>query len=108
VILEHGAGISTLYGHMSSFAKSLRVGKHVQQGQTIGYVGSTGAATGPHLHYEYRVNGRHKDPRTVALPDAEPIPHMYLGDFQARRGETLDELDRVRQAVAIATPTIDR
>ena len=61
VILEHGAGISTLYGHMSRFGKGLRNGQRVTQGDTIGYVGSSGAATGPHLHYEYRLNGVHKN-----------------------------------------------
>jgi len=104
VILEHGAGVSTLYGHMSRFAKSLRAGKHVQQGQTIGYVGSTGAATGPHLHYEYRINGRHKNPRTVPLPDAKPIPPMYLEEFQAQRSGMLTDLDWVRQSAVIAAP----
>jgi murein DD-endopeptidase MepM/ murein hydrolase activator NlpD len=65
VILEHGGGISTLYGHMSNFAKGLKNGHRVTQGQTIGYVGSTGAATGPHLHYEYRLNGVHQNSRRV-------------------------------------------
>ena len=86
MILEHGGGISTLYGHMSRFARGLRDGQRVKQGATIGYVGSSGAATGPHLHYEYRVNGVHKNPRTVSLPDAAPIPSGYLAEFQAHSG----------------------
>ncbi|HEX7116116.1 MAG TPA: peptidoglycan DD-metalloendopeptidase family protein [Steroidobacter sp.] len=94
VILEHGGGVSTLYGHMSRFARNLRRGQRVKQGQTIGYVGSTGAATGPHLHYEYRVNGVHKNPRTVPLPDAAPIPESYMADFKARGAELLAQLDR--------------
>jgi murein DD-endopeptidase MepM/ murein hydrolase activator NlpD len=65
VIVDHGKGIKTLYGHMSRFGKSARVGRHVKQGDIIGYVGATGAATGPHLHYEYRVKGVHKNPATI-------------------------------------------
>lgn len=83
ILLEHGGGISTLYAHLSGFARGVRHGQRVTQGQTIGYVGSTGTATGPHLHYEYRVNGIHKNPRTVHLPDAAPIPQQYFADFQA-------------------------
>ena len=108
VILEHGAGISTLYGHMSRFAKSLRTGARVRQGQTIGYVGSTGAATGPHLHYEYRVNGRHQNPRTVPLPDAKPIPDNYLEEFTSQRSGLLAELDRIRDSVIVASPVAAR
>lgn len=104
VILEHGAGISTLYGHMSRFAKAMRAGRQVQQGQTIGYVGSSGAATGPHLHYEYRINGKHQNPRTVPLPDAKPIPAAYLEEFRSRRSSMLTELDHVRESAVIAAP----
>lgn len=104
VILEHGGGISTLYGHMSRFVRGLRTGQRVTQGETIGYVGSTGAATGPHLHYEYRLNGVHKNPRTVALPDAAPIPIAYMPEFQARSGVLLAELDRAKAPSVAATP----
>lgn len=102
VILEHGGGISTLYGHMSSFARGMRAGQRVKQGQTIGYVGRSGAATGPHLHYEYRVNGTHKNPRTVRLPDAAPIPAKYLADFESRTGMPVADLEQAHDA-AIAT-----
>ena len=94
MILEHGGGISTLYGHMSRFAKGMRNGQRVRQGDTIGYVGSSGAATGPHLHYEYRVNGVHKNPRTVPLPDAAPIPAEYMAEFQEPLGRSARRLDR--------------
>jgi murein DD-endopeptidase MepM/ murein hydrolase activator NlpD len=104
VILEHGAGISTLYGHMSGFAKSLRTGRQVQQGQVIGYVGSTGAATGPHLHYEYRIRGRHQNPRTVPLPDAQPIPANYFEEFAALSSGLLTELDRIRASAVSIRP----
>jgi murein DD-endopeptidase MepM/ murein hydrolase activator NlpD len=106
IILEHGGGISTLYGHMSRFAKGARTGRRVSQGETIGYVGSSGAATGPHLHYEYRVNGIHKNPRTVPLPDAKPIPDQYMAEFQKRSNSLFNDLDRARDsAVAVVPPT---
>lgn len=105
VILDHGAGITTLYGHMSRFARSLALGKRVHQGDTIGFVGMTGAATGPHLHYEYRINGVHKNPRTVPLPDAGPIPQPYMTDFHTRSDAMLVELDHARDAGVIAIPT---
>lgn len=102
VILEHGGGISTLYGHMSRFARGMRNGQRVKQGVTIGYVGSSGAATGPHLHYEYRVNGIHKNPRTVPLPEALPIPASYMSEFSARSATLLAQLDRADDsAVAV-------
>jgi murein DD-endopeptidase MepM/ murein hydrolase activator NlpD len=104
VILEHGSGISTLYGHMSRFAKSSRAGKQVQQGQVIGYVGSSGAATGPHLHYEYRIRGRHQNPRTVPLPDAKPIPANYFQEFEELRSGLLTELDRIRASAVNVSP----
>jgi murein DD-endopeptidase MepM/ murein hydrolase activator NlpD len=104
VILEHGAGITTLYGHMSRFAKGMRNGQRVRQGAAIGYVGSSGAATGPHLHYEYRVNGVHKNPRTVRLPDAAPLALSYMGDFQSRSGALLARLDRARDSAVAAVP----
>ena len=93
VILEHGGNISTLYGHMSRHANGLRNGTRVKQGDIVGYVGQTGTASGPHLHYEYRLGGIHKNPRTVALPDAQPISMTYLADFQSASGPLLAELD---------------
>jgi murein DD-endopeptidase MepM/ murein hydrolase activator NlpD len=102
VILDHGAGITTLYGHMSRFTKGLRNGERVKQGETIGYVGMTGAATGPHLHYEYRINGGYKDPRTVPLPNAEPISPAYAADFRHQADLMMTGLDRSTQrAVSI-------
>jgi len=97
IILDHGAGITTLYGHLSRFA-AIHTGSRVNQGQIIGYVGHTGAATGPHLHYEYRINGVYKDPRTVPLPDASPIPMSYLAEFHQQTDSRLESLDRAKQA----------
>lgn len=102
VILEHGGGVSTLYGHMSRFAPSMRQGRRVRQGDTIGYVGSSGAATGPHLHYEYRVRGVHKNPRTVPLPEALPIPAEYRAQFDMAAGQLLTQLDRARSGDMLA------
>jgi murein DD-endopeptidase MepM/ murein hydrolase activator NlpD len=73
VILRHQSKYTTLYGHLSGFGRGIRTGSKISQGDIIGYVGSTGLATGPHLHYEFRVNDMHLDPLTVAMPDAPPI-----------------------------------
>jgi murein DD-endopeptidase MepM/ murein hydrolase activator NlpD len=74
VVLQHAGTYSTLYAHLSRFAPSLKPGARVQQGDVIGYVGETGWATGPHLHYEFRVNNVQRNPLTVALPNAQPLP----------------------------------
>jgi murein DD-endopeptidase MepM/ murein hydrolase activator NlpD len=96
VILQHGGNITTLYAHMSSFAAKARVGSRVRQGQTIGYVGMTGLATANHLHYEYRLNGVHRNPRTVALPDAEPIKSEYRQQFLTEAAPILEELEKFK------------
>jgi murein DD-endopeptidase MepM/ murein hydrolase activator NlpD len=98
IVLDHGAGITTVYGHLSRFA-SVHVGTRVTQGQTIGFVGRSGLATGPHLHYEYRVNGVYKDPRSVALPDASPIPSAYLVEFQQQSHQALEALNNMAPKV---------
>ena len=79
--LDHGGGIVTVYGHLSRFAPLARPGARVRQGQTIAYVGRSGLATGPHLHYEFRLNGRYLDPQRVRLPDATPLEAALRGDF---------------------------
>ena len=92
VIVQHGGNITTLYAHMSRFHNASRVGRRVVQGQTIGYVGKTGLATASHLHYEYRLNGVHRNPRTIKLPQADPIREEYRADFLATAEPILDEL----------------
>lgn len=92
IVLAHSNNISTLYGHMSRFARGLHVGSHVQQGEVIGYVGMTGLATGPHLHYEYLVDGVHKDPQTVKLPGALPLPPAAIARFRIATAPFLADL----------------
>ena len=96
VILQHGGNITTLYAHMSGFAAKARIGSRVRQGQTIGYVGATGLATANHLHYEYRINGVHRNPRTVDLPDAEPIADEYRERFFTEAAPILEELEKFK------------
>jgi len=81
VIIQHGRKYQTLYGHLNGYNKKLRKGSRVRQGQVIGYVGSSGLATGPHLHYEFRVNGVHKNPLTVKVPRALPIDGRQRKEF---------------------------
>lgn len=102
VVIEHGGGITTLYGHLSRFAKGAGNGQRVRQGQVIGYVGRTGLASGPHLHYEYRVNGVHRNPQTVKLGDAQPIAAELLVDFTARTRPLLAELDLINRGPLLA------
>lgn len=82
VILQHGDNITTLYAHMSRLGKGIRNGTRVKQGQTVGHVGSSGMVTGPHLHYEFRVNGSPRNSRKVKLPDAKPVPKTEMARFR--------------------------
>ncbi|GMQ89300.1 MAG: peptidoglycan DD-metalloendopeptidase family protein [Gammaproteobacteria bacterium] len=93
VVIKHGSNYSTLYAHLNSYTRGLRTGSRVQQGQIVGYVGSTGLATGPHLHYEFRVNGVHRNPLTVKLPDAAPLPKKYRQDFKLATENLLAQLE---------------
>jgi len=97
--LQHGSRYSTLYGHMSRFASGMRPGSRIRQGQTIGYVGMTGLATGPHLHYEFRIDGAHRNPLTVQFPDAAPIAPQYKKDFIAKTQDLLAQLESKKNAV---------
>lgn len=102
VVIQHGDNITTLYGHLSRFAAP-RVGARVRQGETIGYVGMSGLATGPHLHYEYRVAGVHRNPRTVPLPPADPVPTELQDDFARTTARLWQQLDLYRRdSVAFA------
>jgi murein DD-endopeptidase MepM/ murein hydrolase activator NlpD len=105
MVLAHSNSVSTLYGHMSRFAKNLRVGSHVNQGEVIGYVGMTGLATGPHLHYEYLMNGVHMNPQTVRLPGAEPLRADALLKFRAAAVPLLGKLAAPVDTAAIESAT---
>ena len=82
IVVRHGGRYTTAYGHLHRYARGVRNGKKVKQGQIIGYVGSSGLATGPHLHYEFRVNGVHRNPLTVKLPEAKPVHSAYQSHFE--------------------------
>ena len=94
VILEHGGPYSTLYAHMSRYARGLNPGDRVRRGEVIGYVGSTGLSTGPHLHYEFRVDGEPRDPMRVDLPYPEPLSGSELARFKQQSRELFAQLDR--------------
>jgi murein DD-endopeptidase MepM/ murein hydrolase activator NlpD len=106
VILKHGSQYTTLYAHMSRYRNGLRSGSRVRQGQVIGYVGASGLATAPHLHYEFRVNGVHKNPITVALPRANPLPRSVASRWKEETAPMLAQLDAIaeRQLVQAGTP----
>ncbi len=94
IVIKHGQSYQTLYAHMSRYASGIRSGNNVQQGQVIGYVGMTGLATGPHLHYEFQVNGRHVDPLSVKLPASDPIPQSERNNFLAHSNQLMASLDQ--------------
>jgi murein DD-endopeptidase MepM/ murein hydrolase activator NlpD len=85
-----------VYGHLSAFAAGLKKGVRVTQGDVIGFVGATGLATGPHLHYEFRVNNVFRNPLTIALPGAPPLPADQLPRFAEYAKEILARLDLVK------------
>ena len=97
LMIAHSRGVSTLYGHLSRYARNLRVGQHVQQGEIIAYVGMTGLATGPHLHYEYLLDGVHKDPEKVQLPAAQPLQARDLERFMGLSAPIVARLDSPNQ-----------
>jgi murein DD-endopeptidase MepM/ murein hydrolase activator NlpD len=97
VVIQHGQQVTTKYLHLSKFGANIKQGVRVRQGQVIGYVGATGWASGPHLHYEFLVNGVHQNPRTVKLPQADPIPRSELAIFIERSAPLLALLDNHKQ-----------
>ena len=93
--LKHGGTYSTVYAHLRRIAKNIRRGKKVKQGQIIGYVGQSGLATGPHLHYEFQIHGVHRNPLTVKLPKVKAIAKENLTEFKKTIVPILAELDRI-------------
>ncbi len=103
VVLQHGQQYTTKYLHLSRFANGIKPGKSVKQGQTIGYVGATGWATAPHLHYEFLVNGVHRNPRTVRLPKADPIPAADINHFRYATSSVLMQLAAIQGRTGFAS-----
>lgn len=105
VTIKHWSNYSTLYGHMSRFAPGMRKGSRVRQGEVIGFVGSTGWATGPHLHYEFRINNQPRDPMSIAVPNESPLAVNDLPRFKVIAQEmthrfTLLRPDRLESKLA--------
>jgi murein DD-endopeptidase MepM/ murein hydrolase activator NlpD len=103
IFIQHGSRYKTVYGHLNGYAKGIRVGVKVKQGQVIGYVGSTGLATGPHLHYEFQVDGVHRDPLRVKLPEAKPVKPSYLDHFKVNAEVYLSMLQVMGNNNTLAT-----
>ena len=96
ITVRHNSGLTTWYAHLSGFAAGIRKGTRVSQGDVIGYVGQTGWATGPHLHYEFRVNNEHRNPLTIALPAAEPLGAGRVTIFRSITATLVARLDMLR------------
>ncbi len=110
VVLDHGRGHTTLYAHMSRFG-NIRQGQRISQGTVIGYVGTTGLSTGPHLHYEFRVNGVHRNPLQHTMPEPDPLTGTALARFRAQTGPALArirEFEDIVYAQVPAAPDPDR
>jgi murein DD-endopeptidase MepM/ murein hydrolase activator NlpD len=102
VILRHAGRFTTLYGHMNGYAKNVRSGSRVQQGDVIGYIGSTGLATGPHLHYEFRLDGVHRNPLTFKSPKASSVAEIDIAEFQLLTSQRLAKLKSVGEQYLLA------
>ena len=102
--MQHGDKYSTLYAHMSRFGSGVKRGKRVEQGQTIGYVGKTGLATGPHLHYEFLMNGVHRNPRTIhkKLPKAKSLASTEMPRFKEAIRQASSQLASIREDKQLA------
>ncbi|MDT3734644.1 MAG: M23 family metallopeptidase [Denitratisoma sp.] len=96
VVLRHQGRFTTHYGHLNGFAAGIRKGARVSQGDIIGYVGKTGWATGPHLHYEFRINDVHQNPLAIALPSAPPLATQQMTAFKQHADPLIYRLDRIR------------
>lgn len=102
VEIQHGKQYSTLYAHLSGFKTGLKNGSLIKQGEVIGYVGKTGLATGPHLHYEFRINGEHVNPVTAKLPHSMPMDKALLAKFKAQTQPLVARLNQAKSGTDIA------
>ncbi|OGS90261.1 MAG: peptidase M23 [Gallionellales bacterium GWA2_60_18] len=96
IMINHQGRFTTVYGHLSAFARGLHKGRRVTQGEVIGYVGMTGLASGPHLHYEFKVDGQQRDPLRIALPDASPVASADRAAFQSAASDLIARLELLR------------
>lgn len=102
VIIQHGQGYQTLYAHMHNFGRGIKSGTRVKQGQIIGYVGTTGLSTGPHLHYEFHVNGVPRNPMTIDLPKTVSIPNAQMAHFKSQIQSLVAQLDQFKAPTQLA------
>lgn len=102
MIVQHGERYETLYAHLSNFKRGLQNGDPVRQGEIIGYVGQTGLATGPHLHYEFRIDGVHRNPETLSLGDSTPLSNHLLADFKSKSQPLLAQLYQTKARTLFA------
>lgn len=102
VVIQHGERYSTLYAHMARFHPERAVGSRVSQGDVIGYVGQSGLATGPHLHYEFLIDGIHRNPQTVELPSGDPVDDAHRADFEESTRALIAQLDTLQRSYAVA------
>lgn len=104
IVIQHGERYSTLYAHMSRYRSGQGVGTRVRQGDIIGYVGQSGLATGPHLHYEFLIDGRHRDPQRVELPSGDPVAREYRAHFHDAIDPLVAQLDALERVYAMRDP----
>lgn len=102
LMIKHGDHYETLYAHLSGFKRGLRNGTTVRQGEVIGYVGQTGLATGPHLHYEFRIDGEHKNPESLSLDHSMPLAPQQMADFNSQTRPLLAQLYRIKASSLLA------
>lgn len=109
IYIRHGSKFETVYAHLNGFARGMRRGTTVARGEVIGYVGNTGLSTGPHLHYEFRVNARHRDPLTYPLPKGKPVPEEHRAKFIESASlwkEHLGSIDKTKSQLAYTPSAI--
>ena len=101
IVIQHGSKYQTLYAHMSRFAKNTSQGSYVKRGQVIGYVGSSGQSTGNHVHYEFRVNGVHRDPQNYPMPKGKPVPEILREEFNRKVATLSPRLQGIEQTKVV-------